>query len=503
MSMWLEGAASVFTLQNIFLIVVGVAIGIVFGAIPGLSANMAVTLCLPLSFGLKPIPGMLLLVALYLGGISGGLISAILIKIPGTPASIATCFDGGPMADQGRAGEAMGYGVLCSFLGGLFSILVLMFIAPLLAQVALKFGPFEYAAVGIFSLTLVSGLVGKSIVKGLIGAFLGILMASVGSAPIDNAPRFILGIEALGGGFNIIAVMIGIFAVIEVVSAAEKGALPPEEQIPISYELKGLGVKLKDLWHYKWQMLRAAIIGTGIGFLPGLGGSTANVLAYAVAKNQSKYPEKFGTGIPDGVVASETSNNATIGGALIPLLTLGIPGDVTTAILLGALTIHGISAGPLLFKTDGNLVYSIFIGLIVANIAMVVLMYGGLRFFVKLLRIPKHLLLPVVMVLCLVGAFAINNLMFDVWCVLFFGIVGIFLKKANIPFAPIVMGFILGPIIELYLRRASMLSEGSMLPLVTRPIPAVFIIIAVVFLLLTFFKEARVRIQRAKTAKQS
>ena len=491
--MILEGFAAILNVQCLLLIVAGVVLGIIFGAIPGLSANMAVTLCLPLSFSLEPIPGIALLIALYLGGISGGLISAILIKIPGTPASIATTFDGGPLADKGEAGKALGTGIIFSFLGGLFSIICLIFISPWLADVALKFGPFEYCAVGIFSLTLVSGLVGKDIIKGLLGAFIGIMLATIGSAPIDGAPRFTLGFPALQGGVDVISLMIGLFAVAEVIKAAEDSVIKGEKAKATSYKIKGLGITLKEIWSQKWGALRAAVIGTAIGILPGLGGSTANIVAYSVAKNQSKYPEKFGTGIMDGVVASETSNNATVGGALIPLLTLGIPGDVTTAILLGALTIQGLTPGPLLFETEGVFVYSIFAGLLLANVVMIVLMYAGMHGFVKLLSIQKRYLLPVVMVLCLVGAFAINNRVFDVWCVLVFGVMGYLLNKAEIPFAPIIMGFILAPIIELYLRRASMLGEGDLTPFFTRPISCVFIVITILFLAWSVFKFIRAR----------
>lgn len=492
----LIGLQNELTFECLALICVGVALGIVFGSIPGLSANMAVTLCLPLTYSMDAIPGITLLISLYLGGISGGLISAILINIPGTPASIATCFDGSPLAKRGEAGKALGTGILASFIGGLFSILLLIFISPSLAKIALKFGPFEYAAVGIFSLSLIASLSGKSISKGLLSAVIGIALATVGAAPVDGAPRFTFGISALGKGFDIITVMIGLFAVTEVIETVESYAVKSEAVKPLVFKMKGLGISLKEFFSHWFGILRAAAIGTGIGILPGLGGSTANVIAYSVAQNASKYPEKFGTGIIDGVIASETSNNATVGGALIPLLTLGIPGDVTTAILLGALTMKGITAGPLLFNTEGDLVYSIFVALLIANVVMLLMMFLGMRGFVKLLSTPKIYLLPIVMLMCLVGAFAVNNRMFDMWCVLFFGVLGYLLKKAEIPFAPLVMGFILGPTIELYLRRASMLNEGDLTPFFTRPIPAVFLLVAIAVVMMTVIKQLRARKQR-------
>ena len=487
----LVGLQNELTLECLLLMAAGVALGILFGSIPGLSANMAVTLCLPLTYGMELIPGMTLLIALYLGGISGGLISAILINIPGTPASIATCFDGSPMARKGEAGKALGTGILASFVGGLVSIILLIFISPQLSKVAIKFGPFEYAAVGIFSLTLIASLAGKDLTKGLLSAVIGIALATVGAAPVDGAPRFTFGLSSLGKGFDIITVMIGLFAVTEVLDTIESYARGTGVIKPMAYKMKGLGISLKEFFSHWVGMIRAALIGTGIGILPGLGGSTANVISYSVAKNSSKEPERFGTGIPEGIIASESSNNATVGGALIPLLTLGIPGDVTTAILLGALSMKGISAGPLLFKTNGAMVYSIFVALLIANIFMVILMFGGMRGFVKLLSTPKIYMLPIIMVMCLVGAFAVNNRVFDMWCVLGFGVLGYLLKKAEIPFAPLVMGFILGPTVELYLRRASMLNEGDLTPFFTRPIPVVFLAIAAFVVVWTVIKEIR------------
>jgi len=489
----LIGLQNELTLECLLFICAGVGLGIIFGSIPGLSANMAVTLCLPMTYTLGVIPGITLLIALYLGGISGGLISAILINIPGTPASIATCFDGSPMAKRGEAGRALGVGILASFIGGLISILALMFISPWLASVALKFGPFEYAAVGIFSLTLIATLAGKDIVKGLLAAILGIALSTVGAAPIDGAPRFTFGNHALSGGFDIVTVMIGLFAVTEVIAGVEEYARRMPSVTMQKFQMKGFGIGIKEFFSHWFGIIRASLIGTFIGILPGLGGSTANVISYSVAQNSSKTPEKFGTGIDEGIIASEASNNATVGGALIPLLTLGIPGDVTTAILLGALTMKGITAGPLLFKMQGDLVYSIFVALLIANVVMLIMMRFGMKVFVKLLSTPKIYLLPIVMIMCLVGAYAVNNRMFDVWCVLVFGILGYVLKRFKIPFAPLIMGFILGPTVELYLRRASMLNEGDLTPFLTRPIPVVFLAIAVAVVIITVVREIKNR----------
>mgnify|MGYP000860142417 CR=1 FL=1 len=485
----LTGFSNIFSVECGVLIIIGVVIGVIFGAIPGLSANMAVALFLPFTFTMEPIPAMTLLVSLYIGGISGGLVAAILINIPGTPASVATCFDGNPMARKGQAGLALDISVISSFIGGLISFVILIFISPLVARVALKFGSFEYAAIGIFSLSLISSLVGKSVIKGLIGCFIGLILASVGVSPVGSQFRFTFGFHALDNGFNVLTLLIGLFAVSEVIKTAENKYLLSNLEVRTYEDTKTIDA-FKIVLSQKTNLIRSALIGTGIGILPGLGGSTANLVAYAAAKTSSNEPDKFGTGIPDGIIASETSNNATIGGALVPLLTMGIPGDTVTALLLGGLMMHGITPGPLLFTTDGDLVYGIFAALLLGNVVMAFVMLKGMKHFSKVLKIKKHILLPIVMTLCLVGSFGLNNRIFDMWCVLFFGIMGYFLEKIEIPNAPIIMGFILGPIIELNLQRGMMASDGSLLPLITRPVAAIFILIGVLTIILTFYRNA-------------
>lgn len=475
--MFAAGFSAILSLKILFLIFTGVAVGIIFGAIPGLTATMAVALMLPVTFGMGPIEGMTLLIALYVGGISGGLISAILLKIPGTPASIATTFDGYPLAAKGEAGKALGVGIVFSFLGGLFSFLILFFIAPPLADVALKFGPFELFAIAIFSLTMIASLSGKSLSRGFASGLIGMSLALVGSAPIDALPRFTFGLHALDKGFDLLPALIGLFAITEILNSAETDLNMKDAQIA-DFKLKGFGFSLAEFKSQMGNFIRSSLIGTGIGILPGIGGGVSNILSYSAAKNSSKNPEKFGTGIIDGIVASESANNASIGGALVPLLTLGIPGDTVTAMLLGGLIIQGITPGPLLFQSNGDVVYAIFAALIVANIAMLGLEFFGLRAFVRLLKIPKHYLLPVIVSLTVVGAYGVNNRVFDVATILIFGIIGYVMEKFKFPLAPIILGFILGPIVETNLRRGLMFSEGSFLPFITSPIAAVFLIVA-------------------------
>ncbi|MEW9669563.1 tripartite tricarboxylate transporter permease [Ammoniphilus sp. 3BR4] len=489
LEMMLSGFSTVFDVSTIVLITAGVFLGLIFGSIPGLTATMAIAICLPITYTMEPSEGMALLMGLYIGGVSGGLIPAILMKLPGTPSSIATTFDGYPMAQKGQAGQAFSWAIIASFLGGLLSILVLILISPPLAKFAVKFGPYEYFAIAIFSLTLISSLSGDSIVKGVISGLMGITLAMVGAAPIDAFPRFTMGMSSLDAGFNLLPALIGLFAVSEILIMAEskyKG-----NSTKLSYKMKGIGISLSDFFKQGWNLLRSALIGIGIGILPGIGGGTSNLIAYVAAKNQSKHPEKFGTGIPDGVVASETSNNAAVGGALVPLISLGIPGDTVTAMLLGGLVLHGLQPGPLLLKNNGDIVYAIFAALFVANIIMIIMMFAGMRAFVRLLSIPQNILLPIIMALCVVGAYGVNNRLFDVGALLFFGLLGYAMMKFKFPITPVVLGFILGPIAETSLRRGLMLSQGDFTPFVTKPIAVFFLAAAFISVGLKVWQNAK------------
>nr|WP_106783021.1 tripartite tricarboxylate transporter permease [Lysinibacillus timonensis] len=475
--MLVEGFAGVFNLTTILLILGGTILGLIFGSIPGLTATMAVAICLPITYGMHPVAGMSLLMGLYIGGVSGGLIPAILLKLPGTPSSIATTFDGYPMAQKGQAGKAFSFAILSSFFGGLISIMLLIMVAPPLGQFALKFGPYEYFAIVVFSLTLIASLSGDSLAKGILSGLMGIGFAMVGSAPIDAFPRFTFGFSELDAGFDLMPLLIGLFAVSEILLVAEKTGFQK-----LKYDLKKISYKVpfKEYLAEKWNFVRSCAIGIGIGILPGIGGGTANLIAYAAAKNASKNPKEYGTGVPGGIVASETSNNAAIGGALIPLVSLGIPGDTVTAMLLGGLILHGLQPGPLLFQNSGDVVYGIFAALLIANLFMALLLFLGMRGFIKLLSIPQYILLPIIFSLCVVGAYGVNNRMFDVYALLFFGIVGYLMSKARIPLTPLVLGFILGPLLETNLRRGLMLSQGDFTPFFTEPIAAMFLLITVI-----------------------
>ena len=469
--------------------VAGVAIGIVFGSIPGLSASMAVALMLPLTFSMGPTLGMNMLVAVYIGGISGGCISAILLNMPGTASSIATTFDGHPMAMRGEAMKALGLAIFFSFLGSEFSFIILSFFAPKLADIALKFTPAENFGICFFALTMVAVLSSGNMVKGLLAGLFGLVFALVGMAPIDGTPRFTFGSASLMGGFNTLTTLIGIFAVADILGSAEEMNKQGGRIIPIN-KVKGFGFSMKEFISFIPNAIRSALIGTGIGILPGIGGSTSGMLAYVTARNMSKNSEEFGKGNPEGIVATETANNATIGGALIPLLVLGIPGDGVTAMMLGGFLIHGLAAGPLLFVKNADVVYGIFAACIVCALIMLIVEWTCIKGFVQVLKVPKHILLPLILVLCAVGAYAANNRIFDVQSIVLFGVVGYLYKKFRLPTTPFVLCFLVGNMTETYLRRGIM-TYKSFGAFFARPIFDLFFFVAVGVLAWSVFKAVK------------
>ncbi|MDR1835929.1 MAG: tripartite tricarboxylate transporter permease [Fusobacteriaceae bacterium] len=475
---------------NILLIFTGVLAGIIFGALPGLTTVAALSMFLPITYGMHLGIALAVLTGIYIGGTSGGLVSAILLNIPGTPSSIATCFDGRPLALKGQAGKALGVGIFCSFLGTMGSIAAMVFISPLLAAFTIKFGPWENFAVTVFALALISSLVGKSLTKGLLSAFFGMMIATIGMAPIDSANRYTFGSLDLTSGLTLLPVLVGLYAISEVVSNAG-GGHGQRASIISDFKIKGLGFSFLEFKGQITNIIRSMLIGIGIGILPGIGGSTSNLIAYSVAKNSSKKPEDFGTGIIDGVVASETSNNATIGGAMIPLLTLGIPGDGSTALLLGGFMLHGVTPGPLLFETNGAAVYTIFAAMIVSSFLMMIIMYAGMKGFVQILKIPSFILLPVIVVLCIIGAYVVNFRTFDAWGLLIFGIIGILMQKFGVPIPPLILGFILGEPFETNLRRGLQYSNGNFLDIVNHPIALAFFGLLILFFTLTGIQKRK------------
>lgn len=457
----------------------GCILGIVFGAIPGLTGTLAITLLLPFTYGMNPTDAITLLIAIYVGSISGALISAILLNIPGTAASVATTFDGSPMAKKGRAGDALLIGVFSSLIGGLFSGVCLIIIAPQLAKVALVFGPWEYFAMGVMGMCVAVSMTSKDRIKGLMGAVIGLVMAMVGMDPVSSVNRLTFGQWQLGAGLAQLPTLMGLFALAEVLAQTKK----LREK---AYELQFTKMRWwpqKGLLRGCWKTMSVgAVIGTWVGILPGVGPSVAGMLSYTQAKQTSKDPDKFGTGCEEGIVASEVANNAVCGGALIPMMTLGIPGDMITSVLLGALVVYGIQPGPSLFNTGKELVGVIFFSYIAANFVMYLLMLLLMRYFVKLLKLPKHYLLPLVLLMCMTGAITANNRIFDAWVLFAVGIFGHILIQSEVSVTPMVLGFILGRLVESNFRTGVFSGQGSISGLFQSPIAMVLIAFGVVMM---------------------
>lgn len=460
------------------LVCLGVLIGIIFGAIPGMTATMAVAVCLPMTYALDLNHGLALLLGLYVGGISGGLVPAILINIPGTPSSITTCFDGYPMTQNGEPEKALKIGIVSSLVGGLFSAVVLFYFAPSLANWAIKFSYVEKFLIILFALTVIASLSKRMLVgifSGVLGVWVSLIgvydMSTGGNGELRIAPEFLS--DYLETGFSLLPVLIGLFGLSVIFGEAEQGV----------HDDAAGSVKLTTGKRFNWSvfkgqtvnLLRSSTIGTFIGLLPGVGGSAASVLAYSQAKNFSDDPSKFGTGHPDGLIASESSNNGLTGGALIPLLSLGIPGDSTTAVLIGAFTLQGIQVGPLFINEHPNIWNTMMLGLVIANLVMFVVMYFAIRHIAKVIMVPKYLLYPGIMMMCVVGAYAINSgIMFDVWTLFFFGLIGFLGTKLGLEIAPFIIGFILGPSAEVYFVK-SLESFGSVTIFFTKSPIALFL----------------------------
>lgn len=464
----------------------GTALGIIVGSVPGLTGAMLIALSLPLTFSMDGQSAMVLLVSMYVGSISGGLITATLLRMPGTPASIMTTLDGYPMAKNGQPGRALGLGVVSSFVGGMISCAFLVLLARPMAIWSTSFGPFEFFALVMMALVLIASVGGSSLSKGLLSGFLGILATMPGSSPATGQLRWTFGVHALDDGFKLLPVLIGLFAVNQIVRDIIHINEPVEK---IQLKREGLLLKFSEWAQHGVNLVRSSIIGTWIGILPGVGANVGSVVAYSAARSFSQTPEQFGDGSAEGIVASEAANNATVGGALIPLIAMGIPGSVIDAILLGALVIHGLQPGPLLFSQHPETVYVIMGTMFLANIFMLGFMLLSVGWLSKLAAIPKAYLLPVILTFCVIGSFALGNRIFDVWVMLGFGLLGWALERMKIPLAPFVIGFVLAPIAEEHLCAGLMQTGGSYWPLVTRPISLTFCLCAALLLVFSIVRQ--------------
>lgn len=483
----IQGVQMTATFDCIMMIAFGTLLGIIIGALPGLTATTGVSIFLPLTFYMEPVPALGFLAGIYCGGMYGGSITAILINTPGTPAGAATVLDGHPLALKGEAYKALQMALYASTIGGLISCFALTFISPLLASVALKFSYAEYFALGVFGLSIVAGLSNGNIFKGLLSCCIGLFVGCIGMDPMSGYPRLTFGFNSLLGGFELIPVLIGLFAMSELIQqCADKIKRGNEKEEVLAVSGKGL---TKSEWKRSLPaILKGSVIGTFVGAVPATGGGTAAFLSYGEARRASKSPSTFGKGNIEGVAASESANNGATGGTFIPMLCLGIPGDSVTAVMMGALIIQGLTPGPSLFVEHADTVNGIYVGLFIANLFMLLFGLIGLRWFYKVCMIPKEILQPIIFGLCCIGSYAANSSLFDVGCMFVFGVLGYLLLRGGLPMAPVLLGLILGDITESNLRRGMLANGGSFLEFVNRPICLTILAFTVFSLAFTIYR---------------
>lgn len=464
----------------LLLAVIGTLTGLFVGAMPGLSSVMAMAILIPLTYRMSPQQAFGLLLPAYAAGTFGGAIGALLLNIPGTGAAIMTTYDGYPMAQRGEAGYALGLSCVYSFVGGIVSAFFLAIFAPVVAHWAIRMGTREYFAVAVFGLGVISYL-SPSLVKGLIGGAIGLLLATVGMDSITGVSRFTFGHAELAGGLEFVPVMIGIFGLGEIMYTVEKGT---REGAYLPQKFGRMMPRMNDVIRSIPTAVRSIIVGTFIGVIPASGPTIGAVASYGLEKRIGKRRDEMGTGVPEGIIAAETANNAGTGAAIVPMITLGIPGDAVTAVLLGALMLHNLRPGPTLFTQRLDVVASIFILFFLGNVLFLIFGLLGARVFVRVLRTPQRILLPIVAALCFIGAYAVRRSVFDVHILVIFGIVGFLLRKIGVTPAPLILGFILGPIVESTLRRGLITTQGSFAAFFARPISA-FLLVSTIFLLVS------------------
>lgn len=456
---------------NLLFCFLGCLGGTLVGVLPGFGPVAAMALLLPSTFHLTPVSAIIMLAGIYYGSMYGGSITSILVNIPGETASVVTCLDGYQMARQGRAGAALGISAFGSFIAGTLGVAGLMLLAPPLARWALRFGPPEYFALMFLGLTLVAFLAQGSMIKAFIMAALGLLLSSIGIDVVSGVSRFDCGVLELQEGVGIIPILMGVFGVAEVLSNAEEEM---GRQVFLA-KIKGLFPTLKDWMASRWALLRGSLIGFLLGVLPGGGAVIAAFASYAVEKRLSKHPEKFGTGVIEGVAAPESANNSATAGAMIPLLTLGIPGNAATALLLGAFMIHGMQPGPLMMERTPDIFWGIVTSMYVGNIILLILNVPLIGLWVRILKIPYPILYPLILLFCIIGTYSLNSSLWDISLMIFFGVVGYFMRKSGFEGAPMVLALIIGRMFENAFRQSLLLSDGSFTIFFSRPISAVLL----------------------------
>ncbi len=476
-----QGLAHFLTPASLFNVIWATLLGLAIGILPGLTATMGVALLVTLTYKMLPDQAILTLMCVYLGAIYGGSRTAILLNIPGTPANAAATLDGHPLALQGKAGLAMGLATTSSTLGTLVGIFFLAIIAPLLSEAALKFGSYEFFWLALFGVVISGQMTGSDTpLKGYIAGVLGLLVAMIGMETLHAYQRFTFGIPALGGGVDLIPAMVGAFGLAEILSSMKRTAIA--NIAPVNDRVVPT---LGEIFRYWKTIIRSGIIGTFVGIIPGVGEDVGSWSSYAAAKRASKHPEEFGKGSQEGLIAAETGDNAVVSAAMIPTLTLALPGSAAAAVLIAAMYIHGIRPGPMLMVENPGFFYQVVAMLLLATLANLIFGLSLTKVFIKVLSVPRERLMAVVYVLCVVGSFAITQRMFDVYVMLFFGIVGFLLREMKYPMAPLVLGIVLGDLLDLNLRRGLMLTNGDPTPFFTRPISAVICLIIVLTILLS------------------
>ncbi|MCL2498790.1 MAG: tripartite tricarboxylate transporter permease [Defluviitaleaceae bacterium] len=480
-----DGTVLMMGFMPLLMIFIGVAVGIVLGTIPGISTSMAVALLLPFTFTMNPLYGMALLLGCYKGGNYSGCIPAVTINTPGTPSSVPTLFDGYPMAKSGRGGEALGILLWSSFVGGIFGTLVLVLFATPMARWALNFWSAEYFALCVLGLASVATLGGKHWQKALIAVLFGLLLNTMGTDPLLGTQRYTFGLIRLFDGFHLMPILIGLFALGELFHNLENYKTSDQKHEKHTYTYP----KLLYYWKLKWEMLRASVVGTLVGILPGAGSAIASFLAYDLEKRVSKNSANFGKGAPEGVAASGASDSANTGGSLVPMLALGIPGAPTVAVLMSALMIHGINPGPEMFRDQPTLVYGMFASMFIASTFVLFIGWAGLRVWVRTTNVKKPILYTFIFLFTIIGSFAIRNSMFDVGVCIAFGLIGWIFKRFGYPVAPVVLGVVLGRIMEMNFRRAIMRDGAA--GFYTRPLALIFLILAVAAIVYPFIQQYR------------
>lgn len=483
-------AAGLFLDAYVFLaIAFGTVLGLIFGALPGLTATMGIALLLPLTFSMPPVTGMGMLLGVYCGAISGGSIPAALLNIPGTPSSVATTLDAFPMARNGEPGRALGLCIVSSVIGGLISVVIFAFMSPLIADIALDFSAVEYFSLGLFGLTIIASVSGHSMIKGIIAGLIGVLISLMGIDSMTGVVRLTAGVPELIGGVDLMPALIGLFALSQIIT--DIVTLNSSSPQAANLQVKHAYPRFRETWRHWRVWSSSSLIGSLIGAIPGAGGSIASFLAYDQAKRMSKTPEKFGTGHDEGVIACESGNNGMTGGALIPMMTLGIPGDASAAILMGGLLIHGLQPGPMLFQNQATIAYGIIIAFLIANIFMFAFQSVGIKLFIRVLQIPRTYLLPFILVMCMVGAYGITGTLGAAWVLLFFGVFGYALNRYGFSSAPVVLGMILGYMVESNFRRGMTMNDGDWTVFFTHPISLGFLILALLSVLLPLWRRHR------------